>query len=529
MSHIGRPPCAEAVILHGAAAPACGAKQRRWTLAAAVIGSSLAFVDGTVVNVALPAMQRDFDASAADAQWVIEAYALLLASLLLVGGALGDRYGRRRVFVAGVVVFTVASLGCALSASVGQLLAARALQGAGAALLVPGSLALISATFPPPERGRAIGIWSAWSGIAAALGPLLGGVLIDQYSWRWAFAVNLPAGALLLVLCAMFVPESRGTAQRGPVDLAGGFWATLALAGIVFALIEAPQSGASDPLVVAAMTLGVVALVAFMYVERRALAPMLPLTLFRERSFAAANLLTLLLYAALGGGLYFFPLNLIQVQGYSATFAGAALLPFVAILSALSRSAGTLVDRFGPRWPLTAGPIVAAFGFAALALPSARADYWTGFFPAVCVLGLGMAVVVAPLTATVMNSVGTGLAGTASGINNAVSRAAGLLAIAVFGIVMTEAFDARLAAELQRLDLPADTAAVLRAQRDKWAGMTLPDGLPPAMSMRLEQVVGDSFVAGFRHVMWLCAALALLAALTAVTLPGRAPAADVSR
>lgn len=516
MSHIGPLPCQSSVISPVAVVPQPStAAQRRWTLWAAVMGSGMAFIDGTVVNVALPAIQRSLDMGAADVQWVIEAYGLLLASLLLVGGSLGDALGRRRVFMAGIVLFGVASVGCAMAVSPGQLIAARAVQGIGAALLVPGSLALISAAFPASERGRAIGIWSAWSGITAAAGPLIGGWLVDQYSWRWAFAINVPIACALWLICAARVPESRAAGLRGPIDVLGAVLATLGLGGVSFALIEGPAAGWQAAVVVSAAVIGVLALIAFVRVEATSRAPMLPLTLFRLRAFAGANVITLLLYAALGGGLFFVPLNLIQVQGHSATFAGAALLPFVAIMFALSRWTGTLADRFGPRRPLIAGPLVAALGFAAFAVPSLQANYWTTFFPAFCLLGVGMALTVAPLTATVMNAVATDLAGTASGINNAISRAAGLLAIAAFGVLMAWRFDAALMAALQGIVLPDEAVAAILGQRQKLAGLTLPDGLPAALAGQVHEAVGRAFVNGFRWVMGVCALLSLGAAIAA--------------
>jgi EmrB/QacA subfamily drug resistance transporter len=515
-------------VLYGAQRSLCTAAAQRWTLVAAVLGSSMAFLDGTVVNVALPAIQRDLDASASQAQWVIESYALFLAALLLVGGALGDRLGQRRVFMAGVALFTVAAAGCAFAGTAGQLIAARAAQGVGAALLVPGSLALISTAFPQAQRGQAIGTWSAFSGIAAAVGPVLGGFLVDRFSWTWAFLVNLPIGVVLLALCVAKVPEYRDTNAQPGLDIWGAALATVGLAGIVFAFIEAPNLGWTAPAVLGAALAGLLALALFVVVEARSRSPMLPLGLLRIRNFAGANLLTLLLYAALGGGLYFFPLNLIQVQGYGAAAAGAALLPFIAIMFLLSRWAGRLVDRFGPRPPLIAGPLIAAAGFALFALPAVGGSYWSTFLPAVCVLGLGMAVTVAPLTTTVMNSVGTELAGLASGVNNAVSRTGALLSLAIFGVVMSATFNPALDSRISALDLPPAVQRGIEEQRPRLAAMTVPSGVNDATASAVQRAVGESFVAGFRRVMLACAALALLSALSTWVLIGGEPRRDAA-
>ena len=520
MSQALRLPCDEAAIRHGAQAPACSAVAKRGVLIAAILGSSMAFVDGTVVNVALPAIQADLHATAFQAQWVVESYALFLAALLLVGGALGDRYGRKRMFALGVALFALASLGCALAGDVQQLIAARAVQGVGGALLVPGSLALISAAFPKNERGAAIGTWSGASGITAAVGPLLGGYLVDHYSWIWAFLVNLPIAAAILWIVWRHVPESRGPQGEAGLDGGGALLATLGLGGIVYAFIEAPTQQWHAPAVLAGLALGIVASLLFVVRELRARAPMLPLHLFRIRDFAGANLLTLLLYAALGGGLFFLPLALIQVQHYSATAAGAALLPFILIMFAFSRAAGQLVDRFGARLPLVVGPLIAAFGFALFALPGAGAGYWLGYFPAVVVLGIGMTVTVAPLTTTVMNAVGAELAGVASGVNNAVSRAAAVLAIAVFGLVMARAFDASLDAALNAIGVSAEVQAFFETQRSQLAGASLPAGIDAATAGALRGAIDAAFVSGFRWIMGLCAALALLSALSAALIIG---------
>ena len=508
-------------------APTADASARRWTLVSAVLGSGMAFMDGTVVNVALPAIQRSLGASGADAQWVIEAYGLFLAALLLVGGALGDRFGRKRVFLVGAAVFTLASAGCAAAHDIGQLVAARAVQGIGAALLVPGSLALLGANFPQDTRGRAIGTWSAFSGITAAVGPVVGGLLVDRFSWHWAFLLNLPLGALLLAACAAKVPESRGDAAEAPVDVVGACTATIGLAGIVFALIEAPAHRIGIAPVAGAAFAGLVGLAAFIAWEARAARPMMPLRMFRNRDFAGANLLTLLLYAALGGALYFVPLDLIQVRGWSATSAGAALLPFVAIMFVLSRFAGALVDRVGARLPLVIGPSVAGAGFALFALTAAADDYWTSFLPAIAVLGLGMTLTISPLTTTVMNALGDAVAGTASGVNNAVSRAAGLLAIAAFGAVLAHVFDVRLDDALASSTLPRDAAAHVLAQQRNLGAIVAPPGASPAVAAEVHRVVSEVFVAGFRTVMWIAAGLALASAGCAAWLiSGARPAPD---
>ena len=514
MSHIGTPPCDNGRALSIAAAVPCSVASRRWTLVAAVLGSSLAFIDGTVVNVALPAIQRELNAVVSDAQWIMEAYALTLAALLLVGGALGDRYGRRLIFVIGVSLFAIASFACSLSGSALQLIAARAVQGIGAALLIPGSLALVSSAYPVAERGAAIGTWSAFSGITTAIGPVVGGFLVEHYSWKWAFLVNLPVSCVLLIICLTKVPESRNRENDSPVDVRGALLAIVALGGIVFALIDAP-SGWLGATVLIAGAAGVIALILFFWVETHQDSPMLPLRLFRERNFAGANLLTFLLYAALGGSLFFLPLNLIQVQGYGATAAGAVFMPFIVIMFVLSRWAGRLVDVFGSKLPLVVGPVVASVGFGMFAWPTINPNYWATFFPAICVLGLGMSVTIAPLTTTVMNSVSTDLAGTASGVNNAMSRVAGLLAIAVFGVVLTHQFDNALATALAQSRVAPATVVTILAERQKLAGIVIPAQVSHQDTVALRRAIGLSFVSGFRWVMTISAALALLSAISA--------------
>jgi EmrB/QacA subfamily drug resistance transporter len=501
---------------------------QRWTLVAAILGSSLAFVDSTVVNVALPSIQRSLNATASDVQWVVEAYVLFLSSLLLSGGALGDRLGRKRMFMAGAIVFVAASAAAAVSPSIDFLIAARAVQGVGAAFLVPGSLSLISSVFPEGERGKAIGTWSAMSGITAAAGPMVGGFLVDNFSWHWAFFINLPLGALLLLVCGTRVPESTSSLgeandNKAPIDLIGTALVTVGLAGLIFALVELPARGWSNVAVITSGLLGICGLTAFLLFEARTRAPMLPLKLFESANFSGSNLLTLFLYGGLGGSMYFLPLNLVQVQGLSATAAGAAMLPMITILFLLSRWAGTLADKYGPRRPLVIGPCIAATGFALMALPSVGANYWTTFLPATCVLGLGMSITAAPLTTTVMNSVEPSLSGTASGVNNAISRTAGLLAIAIFGVVMCLAFNAGLDEALARTQLPMEAVKLVQEQRGRLAGIVPPETLSAEAHEAFKTAIGTAFVSGFRWAMLISATLALLSAAVAWRLIGKEP------
>jgi EmrB/QacA subfamily drug resistance transporter len=495
-------------------------------LANSILASGMVFIDGTVVNVALPALQQAFDAGVAQAQWVVEAYSLLLTALLLLGGSMGDRYGRRRIFAAGVLVFGTASVLCGLAQTIVQLIAARALQGLGGALLVPGSLALISASFPEAIRGKAIGTWSGYTAITAAVGPVLGGFLIEHLSWRYAFFLNMPFTVIVLLLTFRYVPESRGAGKdaRGRPDWLGAALVSLALGCLVYGLIESSTRGWFDPAVLAALAAAPLAFAAFVRVELRQQAPLLPLGLFRVRDFSGANLLTLLLYAGLGGLMFFLPLNLIQVQGYSATAAGAALLPFILIMFSLSGWAGGLADRYGARRPLVIGPAIAAAGFACFALPGIGGSYWTTWFPAMLLLGFGMTVTVAPLTTTVMTALDPVHAGLASGINNAVSRAAGLLAIALLGVVMQRGFGHALDERVRTLPVPPQVLAQLDAQRQKLAAISLPPSVPVRQRQAVQAAVAASFVGGFRWVMLLCALLSACSALAAwLTIGARAP------
>src|SRR5438105_10774353 len=384
-------PCDENVIRSAPETAPCSKSRGRWVLAATILASSMAFIDGTVVNVALPALQTTLNATAVDVQWVIEVYSLLLSALLLVGGSLGDHYGRRRVFVIGVALFASASAACGFAVNIQQLIAARALQGLGAALLVPGSLAIISNSFSENERGRAIGTWSGFSAITAGIGPVMGGWLIEHISWRAVFFINLPI-ALLVILISLRHVAKNSDKENTRVDWLGALLAAAGLGALVYGLIESSRLGFADRSVIVVLFAAGVLLITLLLIEEKVSQPMLPLALFRARIFTGANLLTFLLYAALGGTLFFLPLNLIQVQHYSATAAGAALLPFILIISFLSRWSGGLIVSYGAKLPLIVGPLIAAIGFGLFMLPNVGGGYWTNFCPPIVILGLGMAI-----------------------------------------------------------------------------------------------------------------------------------------
>ena len=402
----------------------------RWVLLATVLGSAMASIDATVVGIALPAIGRDFHAGLSALQWVVTAYTLTLAGLLLLSGALGDRYGRRRVFMIGVVWFAIASGLCGIAPDAAVLIGARALQGVGAALLTPGSLAILQASFRPGDRGKAIGAWSGLSGVGTAIGPFLGGWLIQAVSWRLIFAINLPMAVLVLVVARRHVPESRDTSLTGRVDLVGGVLVTVGLIGLTYGLIEG-AGGWTRPAPLAALAVGVILLGSFIAYERRQTAPLLNLKLFASTQFTSANAVTFIVYAALGGTLFLLPIQLQQVSGYTALEAGISLLPVTVIMLLLSARSGALAARIGPRLQMTVGPLLLAAGLALFARIGASGNYLTEVLPAVLVFGLGVAANVAPLTTTVLAAVPAEHAGMASAVNNDVARAAALIAVAV--------------------------------------------------------------------------------------------------
>jgi EmrB/QacA subfamily drug resistance transporter len=484
-------------------------------VATTILGSSIAFIDTSVVSVALPAIQADLDASLADMTWVVNAFVLFLASLILVGGSLGDHLGRRRVFIGGVVLFAVGSAACALAPTVEALIAARALKGVGGALLVPNSLAILSAAFPKETRGRAIGAWSGFAALTSAGGPAFGGWLVDAFGWPSVFLINLPIAAATVLMALAFVPESRGGDAEGGLDWTGAALAAAGLGGFTFGLVGLSEGG-GGALNWAALVLGTALFAGFIVWEGRTPHPMAPLRLFRSRTFSGVNLLTFFLYAALAGALFFVPFVLIQLQGYSAAEAGAAFLPFSLPLGLLSAFVGQQMRRFGARLPLIVGSLIVAAAFVLMSLLVEPRPYMAGWFWAFLLLGVGMTLVVAPLTTAVFNSVEDAWSGAASGVNNAVARTAQLVAVAALGAVAVVAFTPALESRLADSSLAPAARTAMLEQTGALAETEPPAGLAPAQAMQAQAAVAGAFGDAFRAVTLLCAGLALIACAVAV-------------
>jgi EmrB/QacA subfamily drug resistance transporter len=508
------------------------------TLVATILGSTIVFLDATVVQVALPALSEDLGAGLAGQQWVVEVYLLALVSLLLVGGSLGDQFGRRRMFIAGLVGFGITSVLCAVAPSTGVLIGARALQGLAGALLVPGSLAIIAATFEGAKRGQAVGAWTAWSGIATVIGPAGGGFLVDELSWRWIFWLNVPLVAITVLLALRFVRESLDPQAGHEIDWTGIVLSAAGLGGPVFALIEQPTYGWGDPVVAIPLVGGVACLALFLLWERRTKHPMLNLILFRIRNFAVTNAATVLVYGALYGGFFFITIFLQQTAGYSALGAGFATTPISVMLFVLSPRFGRIASGTGPRVPMSLGPIVAGIGYLLLLGVGADSDYLTEILPGLMVFALGLAATVAPLTATVLDSVEERHAGVASGINNGISRVAGLLAIAVIGAAISAQFSSALDDRVADAGLGGEAAQV--AEDAKGKPLALPDtgGLPQAEAETVDAAAADASESAFRVGMVIAGVLMILGGVIAAIgirnperrephdIPRAAPAAD---
>jgi EmrB/QacA subfamily drug resistance transporter len=497
-----------------------------WVLLSSVLASGMAFIDGTALSVALPVLQTDLKATGASLLWVTNGFSLPLAALLLFGGALGDAFGRRRIFITGIVIFVTASVACGLAPGIEVLIGARMVQGVGGALMIPGSLALISSHHPAEVRGKAIGTWSAFSVLATTLGPVLGGLLAGAGLWRAVFVINVPLAAIALLVLWFKIPAEPGHEGKRRVDWWGAGAVTAGLAGLNHGLIQWPKSGLGDPLVFLPLVGGVLALIGFVVLQLNVRHPLLPLDIFRSRPLCAACLLSFLFYMGFHGTLFFLPLNLVQVQGYAPMLAGLTQLPLMVLLILLSRWAGRLVDRRGPRLPLTVGPIVAGFGFLWFAVPgltTGPGEFWTAYLPGFLLVGVGLGLTATPLSTAVMDAVPPGRLGLASGVNSSVTRLAGVFAIAVLGPVMLAAFGASLETRVAGLGLSADALAHLKLEAAKLAVAQPPPGLAAEVTLGVQQAIRGAFVEGFRLVVTVAAGLCGLGA--AIAAWGLRPAA----
>jgi EmrB/QacA subfamily drug resistance transporter len=492
----------------------------RRTLLATVLASSMAFIDSSALNVALDAIQKNFNVAGAQLVWVINAYLLMLAALILFSGSLGDHYGRKRIFQIGIVVFAGASVVCGVAPTIELLTAARVVQGIGGALMIPGSLAILSATYSPERRGQAIGLWSLFSTVTTVAGPVVGGALASAGLWRVIFLINIPL-AIVSLIALRGVPESNNPEQASqPLDFPGAFFITAGLALFTFGAIElgrsGEQTGVSPQIALLCVISGVAAFILFLVIESRSKHPMLDLKLFRSRNFSGANLMTAFLYGALSGALLFLPLNLIQIQRYSETNAGVATLPVSILLAVMSPLMGRFLGRIGARLPMTLGTLIvglAFFLFSLTGLTAGEADYWTTFFPGILCIGIGMGLVVTPLTTTVMSALPSEYSGTASGVNNAVTRSAQVLTIAVFSIIAINVFTASMNARTASLNLPNDARAALTIEAQKLGNAQPPQGLDGAAQTEVTQAIRLSFVEMFQQMMRVAAVFCVISAV----------------
>lgn len=485
-------------------------------LFATILASGMAFLDGSVVNIALPTIQEQLNTTLSGIQWIVNSYTLMLASLILVCGTLGDRFGRKKIFIFGIAVFTFSSFLCALSRNINLLIFFRGLQGVGAALMVPGSLSIINTSFEDSVKGRVIGLWSGLSGGIAALGPFLGGFLVQTLGWPSIFYINIPLGILAFFITLQFVPESKNIFSK-KVDLLGAVLILLSLLGIAFGLINEPTLGFTNPKVLLSLGGGLLGFTLFILAERKAKEPLVPFDIFKSPLVKGANLATLFLYFALSGVIFFLVLNFQQLQHYSPLFSGVGLLPTILLITFLSGPAGTLADRIGPRVPMIVGPFIVFLGMASFVFPSTDANYFTSFMPGLILFGLGMAVVIAPLTKSAL-LVKEELSGSASGVNNAVSRIAGLLAVALLGAVLAMVFSTKLQDSLNKVDLSQKERQEILIQKDKILAIALPKDLGEEKRIQAKKAIDLSFLEGFRIVMGINAFLALLASIISFAL-----------
>ncbi|MGN7722986.1 MFS transporter [Chitinophaga sp. 22620] len=491
----------------------------RWLMIPVILASAMAFIDSTALNVVLPSLQQDLDASGAELFWILNAYLLMLAALILIGGTLGDRLGRKKIFMAGIFVFILGSAACGLAGTAGLLIAFRIIQGIGGAFMIPGSLSLLSSSIHEKERGKAIGTWSAVTTLVTLGGPILGGALADAGLWRYIFFINVPIGIIALLLLWKKVKENTDNNTRQRPDFAGAILIALGLAMLTFGFLRMPELGLRHAQVYLSLAAGVLLLIAFIVVEKKSAYPMMPLKLFANLTFSGANLLTFFLYAGLGAGMLFLSLNLVQVQGYNQLQSGLTFLPFTVLMLAIARFAGSLADKYGPRLFLVAGPCIAGIGLLMLSFvkqTNGPASYWTTFFPGIVVLGLGMSFTVAPLTATVMTALSDRLSGTASGINNAITRIAGVFANAIFGGLAVLLFTASLQKDIRSLPVDPQEKQEIIAQAGNLGNAKVPEGIGAGHKDAVMKIYHQGFIGAYGRIMQLSGALGILGGLMAL-------------
>jgi EmrB/QacA subfamily drug resistance transporter len=502
---------------------------QKWTLLSTILGSSMVFIDSTALNVALPALQQDLNITGTELLWVINGYALFLSALLLVGGSLGDLYGRNKVFLIGLTIFSLSSLACGISQNAFQIIIARAIQGIGGALLTPGSLSIISSQFGPESRGRAIGLWSTFSALTAVFGPILGGWLAGVGLWRVIFFINIPLAIIVFIGMITQVPESK-TSSAGQLDFLGALFVTIGLAGVTYGFIESSNYGFSSLLIMGSLGIGGLSLAAFLLVQSKSSHPMMPLNLFKSSTFGGTNLMTLFVYGALGGAMFFLPLNLIQIQGYSEVSAGMAMLPIIILIASISPFMGKFVDRNGCKTPLTVGPVIAAIGFylfSKIGITGGVGDYWHTFFISFALLGLGMGITVAPLTTAVMGAVTADNAGIASGINNTIARAAGVLAIALMGAMVLLAFKTDVIIGLESVAMEEDVKLEIVLETLKFTAAEAPASLNKEDTVIVDHLFKMAFVNSFNKAVNLASLLMLLGGVLAFISIKNSPRATI--